>query len=69
MTARPKEETSAGVPEGATQAEDTQGAQRGKRWAWVEPTVWTERMLAALEHGVKGGKWFSGGRPAERGSL
>jgi RNA-directed DNA polymerase len=26
---------------------------------WVEPTVWTERMLAALEKGVKGGKWFS----------
>src|SRR4029077_3092840 len=26
---------------------------------WVEPTVWTERMLAALEQGVKGGKWFS----------
>jgi RNA-directed DNA polymerase len=29
------------------------------RWHWVEPTVWTERMLAALEQGVKGGKWFS----------
>src|ERR1700737_1722803 len=28
-------------------------------WSWVEPTVWTERMLAALEQGVKGGKWFS----------
>jgi RNA-directed DNA polymerase len=26
---------------------------------WVEPTVWTERMLAALEQGVKGGQWFS----------
>ena len=26
---------------------------------WVEPTVWTERMLAALQQGVKGGKWFS----------
>jgi hypothetical protein len=25
----------------------------------MEPTVWTERMLAALEDGVKGGKWFS----------
>jgi RNA-directed DNA polymerase len=25
----------------------------------VEPTVWTERMLEALEQGVKGGKWFS----------
>jgi len=28
------------------------------RWAWVEPTVWTERMLAALETGIEGGKWF-----------
>jgi RNA-directed DNA polymerase len=26
---------------------------------WVDPTVWTERMLAALQKGVKGGKWFS----------
>jgi RNA-directed DNA polymerase len=30
-----------------------------RRWAWVEPMVWTERMLTALEQGVKGGKWFS----------
>ena len=29
------------------------------RWAWAEPCVWTERMLMALEDGVKGGKWFS----------
>jgi len=28
-------------------------------WSWVEPSVWTERMLTALEQGVKGGKWFS----------
>ena len=28
------------------------------RWAWTEPAVWTERMLTALEEGVKGGKWF-----------
>jgi RNA-directed DNA polymerase len=25
----------------------------------VEATVWSERMLAALENGVQGGKWFS----------
>jgi len=42
------------VPAGATQAGDIRA-----RWAWVEPTVWTERMLAALEQGVKGGKWYS----------
>lgn len=29
------------------------------RWAWVEPMVWTDRMLAALEEGVQGGVWFS----------
>ena len=28
-------------------------------WSWVEAEVWNERMLAALENGVKGGKWFS----------
>jgi RNA-directed DNA polymerase len=26
---------------------------------WVEASVWNERMLAALENGVKGGQWFS----------
>jgi len=30
-----------------------------RRWHWVELSVWTERMLTALEQGVKGGKWFS----------
>lgn len=29
------------------------------RWGWTEPVVWTERMLTALEAGVKGGIWFS----------
>lgn len=29
------------------------------RWAWTEPTVWTDRMLTTLESGVKGGRWFS----------
>ncbi len=28
-------------------------------WDWVDRTVWTERMLAALGNGVKGNKWFS----------
>lgn len=28
------------------------------RWSWTEPTVWTDRMLTALEQGVQGGKWF-----------
>lgn len=29
------------------------------RWAWTERAVWSERMLTALEQGVKGGCWFS----------
>jgi len=29
------------------------------RWAWTEPSAWTDRMLTALETGVKGGMWFS----------
>jgi RNA-directed DNA polymerase len=29
------------------------------QWAWTEPDVWTERMVEALERGVKGGKWHS----------
>src|SRR5882724_9877993 len=29
------------------------------KWDWTEPLVWTKRMLAALESGVKGGKWYS----------
>jgi RNA-directed DNA polymerase len=40
--------------------EATQGAQaQGRDWSWVEACVWNERMLAALDNGVKGGKWFS----------
>ena len=38
----------------ATQAGDVR-----VRWAWTEPRVWTDRMLTALETGVKGGVWFS----------
>lgn len=46
-----------------TAGSDPQGAKQGgeirARWAWTEPCVWTERMLTALERGVKGGQWFS----------
>jgi len=28
-----------------------------RTWSWVEATVWTDRMLAALGNGVRGGKW------------
>jgi RNA-directed DNA polymerase len=30
-----------------------------RSWQWVEASVWTDRMLAALENGVKGGRWYS----------
>lgn len=48
------EKKPAEVPE-AKQAGET-ASQIGE---WVERGVWTERMLEALEGGVKGGKWFS----------
>lgn len=40
-------------------AKTKQVGEAPARWSWVEPTVWTERMLTTLETGVKGGKWFS----------
>jgi RNA-directed DNA polymerase len=43
----------------AVPARATRAGEILLRWGWVEPTVWTERMLTALEQGVKGGKWFS----------
>jgi hypothetical protein len=42
------------VPDGATRV----GAVRA-RWAWTAPEVWTERMLTALEQGVRGGRWYT----------
>jgi RNA-directed DNA polymerase len=44
----------AAVPARTKQAGEAQGP-----WAWVERAVWTDRMLEALEKGVKGGVWFS----------
>jgi len=44
----------AAVPVTAKQAGEVRA-----RWAWTEPSVWTDRMLTALETGVKGGVWFS----------
>ncbi|MEK7842932.1 MAG: reverse transcriptase domain-containing protein [Pseudomonadota bacterium] len=42
------------VPERTKQAESAP-----IQWEWVDRTLWTERMLAALGNGVKGNKWFS----------
>lgn len=54
MTDPIREQPPATVPARAMQAGDARA-----RWAWTEPEVWTERMLTALEQGVRGGKWFS----------
>lgn len=35
------------------------GGEIEARWSWVERTVWNDRMLEALETGVRGGKWHS----------
>ncbi len=43
----------------AVSQETKQAGEVRARWAWTEPSVWTERMLTALEQGVKGGRWFS----------
>lgn len=42
------------VPDGARPVEEVR-----RRWPWTQGTVWTDRMLTALEQGVKGGVWFS----------
>jgi RNA-directed DNA polymerase len=44
----------------ATQAgKDPTARERRARWEWVQASIWTDRMLAALENGVKGNVWFS----------
>jgi hypothetical protein len=50
---RRAEQTPSAVPERAPQDGEIRA-----RWAWVEPVIWTERMLATLETGIEGGKWF-----------
>jgi RNA-directed DNA polymerase len=59
VTDQAKENPPAIVSERTQQAGETQNPWAIRaRWAWAEPVVWTERMLTALEEGVKGGKWF-----------
>ena len=36
-----------------------QGREVAPQWAWTEASVWSERMLATLARGIKGGKWYS----------
>lgn len=47
------EEMTARLSQEAESAGSTDG-----RWSWVERSVWTERMLQALDKGVKGGRWY-----------
>jgi RNA-directed DNA polymerase len=42
----------------AVPARATQGAEV-RDWSWTEASIWTERMVSALENGVKGGRWYS----------
>lgn len=49
-----------GIPASVPRVGETkQAGDAHARFAWAEPCVWTKPMLAALEKGVKGGKWFS----------
>lgn len=50
---KPETQTAPVVP-----ARATQGAE-ARDWSWVEASVWTDRMVSALENGVKGGRWYS----------
>jgi RNA-directed DNA polymerase len=47
------------TPAPVTNASKQAGETLRQRWNWVEPKVWTERMLEALERGVKGEKWYA----------
>lgn len=49
-----KQQRPSSVPATATRGGEVRG-----RWPWAEASVWTERMLTALENEVKGGVWFS----------
>jgi len=57
VTTSEQDSSGSRVPETATH--DAEIEQRRERWGWVEPAIWTDRMISALETGVKGGRWFS----------
>ena len=54
MTDTDEAKTTAAVRESAKQAVEAAPMKRPR----AEALVWTERMVAALVNGVKGGKWF-----------
>jgi RNA-directed DNA polymerase len=47
------------IPAGVRSKAKQAGETGPVKWDWVERSVWTERMLDALERGVKGNVWFS----------
>ena len=47
------------VPESASRPRTRPDGEVRARWAWTEQSVWTDRMLTALETGVNGGRWHS----------
>jgi RNA-directed DNA polymerase len=53
------EQTQPAAVSSRTQQAGEADVERPARWAWVEASVWTPRMVATLEQGVKGGTWFS----------
>jgi len=52
-------EGSQAVPGEVLETTKQTGEAPPRNWEWVERSVWTDRMLEALEQGVKGGVWFS----------
>lgn len=46
------------VPTVAQQVGEVHAQAARGRWGWTEATVWTDRMLAALEQGANRGVWF-----------
>lgn len=44
---------------GQVDASPRQPGSVRERYAYAEPEVWTDRMLEALDEGVRGGTWFS----------
>lgn len=55
MTTRRQQST--GSADEARRGAEAEG--RSRDWSWVEASVWTERMVSALDNGVKGGRWYS----------
>ena len=55
MTDTTKGRAPEAVPGEAIRAGEAEAPAR----SYAEPEVWTERMLATLAEGVKGGKWYS----------